>query len=78
MINVSLKLKEEPGALGLVLYVLVIVGVLILNLAIGFGICAGCTYLACMFFGFNWSIEFAAGCFFIMVMLWWFVTSGRN
>lgn len=72
MIKVSLKLKEEPGALGLVLYVLGIVGVLILNLAIGFGICALCTYVACMCFGFNWDIVFAFGVFCLMVMLWWF------
>lgn len=58
--------------------VLIIIGVLLLNLAIGFGICTLCTYLACMFFGFNWSIEFAAGCFFIMVMIWWFMTSSRS
>ena len=67
--------KEEPN---IVAVVLIFIGVLLLNLAIGFGICVGCTYLACIFFGFNWSIEFAAGCFFIMVMIWWFVTSGRG
>lgn len=75
MISLDFKFKDDPN---IVAVVLIFIGVLLLNLAIGFGICAGCTYLACMFFGFNWSIEFAAGCFFIMVMIWWFVTSGRS
>lgn len=75
MINLNLKFQEKPSSWKIVgLFILM----LIVNLAIGFGICVGCTYLACMFFGFNWSIEFAAGCFFIMVMIWWFVTSGRS
>ena len=75
MISLNLKCQEKLSSWKIVgLFILM----LIVNLAIGFGICAGCTYLACMFFGFNWSIEFAAGCFFIMVMIWWFVTSGSN
>lgn len=75
MINLNLKFQEKPSSWKIVgLFILM----LIVNLAIGFGICVGCTYLACMFFGFNWSIEFAAGCFFIMVMIWWFVASGRS
>ena len=75
MISLNLKYQEKPNSWKIVgLFILM----LIVNLAIGFGICAGCTYLACMFFGFNWSIEFAAGCFFIMVMLWWFTTDGRS
>lgn len=51
---------------------------LIVQWAIGFGLCVLCTNLACMFFGFNWSIEFAAGCFFLMIMLWWFTWHGNN
>ena len=75
MINLNLKFQEKPSSWKIVgLFILM----LIVNLAIGFGICVGCTYLACMFFEFNWSIEFAAGCFFIMVMIWWFVASGRS
>lgn len=75
MISLNLKCQEKLSSWKIVgLFILM----LIVNLAIGFGICAGCTYLACMFFGFNWSIEFAAGCFFIMVMIWWFVASGRS
>lgn len=75
MISLNLRCQEKLSSWKIVgLFILM----LIVNLAIGFGICAGCTYLACMFFGFNWSIEFAAGCFFIMVMIWWFVASGRS
>ncbi len=76
---ISFKInKEAEDALDAVIVVLLCILVIVVNLAIGFGVCAGCTYLACMFFGFNWSIEFAAGCFFIMVMIWWFTTSGRS
>ena len=75
VISLNLKCQEKLSTWKIVgLFILM----LIVNLAIGFGICAGCTYLACMFFGFNWSIDFAAGCFFIMVMIWWFVTNGRS
>lgn len=75
MINLNLKFQEKPSSWKIVgLFILM----LIVNLAIGFGVCAGCTYLACMFFGFNWSIEFAAGCFFIMVMIWWFTADSRS
>lgn len=77
MISFKIK-KEADNALGAVVLVLLCILAIAVNFAIGFGICAGCTYLACMFFGFNWSIDFAAGCFFIMVMIWWFVTSGRS
>ena len=75
MINLNLKFQEKPSSWKIVgLFILM----LIVNLAIGFGVCAGCTYLACMFFGFNWSIEFAAGCFFIMIMIWWFTADSRS
>ena len=75
MINLNLKFQEKPSSWKIVgLFILM----LIVNLALGFGVCAGCTYLACMFFGFNWSIEFAAGCFFIMVMIWWFTADSRS
>ena len=59
MISLDFKFKDEPN---IVAVVLIFIGVLLLNLAIGF----------------DWSIDFAAGCFFIMVMIWWFVTSGRS
>lgn len=75
MINIKLKLQEQPKAWVAALIVIV---VLVINLVLGFGICVGCTYLACVFFGFNWSIEFAAGCFFLMIMLWWFTTDSRS
>lgn len=75
MISLNLNYQEKLSSWKIVgLFLLM----LIVNLAIGFGVCAGCTYLACMFFGFNWSIEFAAGCFFIMVMVWWFTTDSRS
>lgn len=77
MINFKIN-KEADNALDVVVVVLLFILAIAVDFAIGFGICAGCTYLACMFFGFNWSIEFAAGCFFIMVMIWWFTTSGRS
>ena len=77
MISFNIK-KEADNALGAVAVVLLCILAIVVNFAIGFGICTLCTYLACMFFGFNWSIEFAAGCFFIMVMIWWFVISGRS
>lgn len=77
MISFNIK-KEADNALGAVTLVLLCILAIAVNFAIGFGICALCTYFACMFFGFNWSIEFAAGCFFIMVMILWFVTSGRG
>ena len=70
--------KEADDALDAVIVVLLCILAIVVNFAIGFGVCTLCTYLSCMFFGFNWSIEFAAGCFFIMVMIWWFVTSGRS
>ena len=58
------------------LIVLVAIAVILLNLAIGFGITCLCTWLACMCFGFNWTVQFAAGIFFIMIILWWFVSMG--
>lgn len=63
------------------LIVLVVIAVILLNFAIGFGITCLCTWLACMCFGFNWTVQFAAGIFFMMIILWWFVsmgTSGNN
>lgn len=71
MIKLNLKFQEKPNVVGVVLLFIL---TLVVNLAIGFGVCAGCTYLACMFFGLNWSVEFAAGVFFVMVMLWWFLS----
>ena len=67
--------REDVNIVGVVLAVLLL---LVLYLAIGFGICVACTYLACMFFGFNWSMEFAAGVYFIMIMLGWFTCVGSN
>ena len=60
------------------LIVLVVIAVVLLNLAIGFGITCLCTWLACMCFGFNWTVQFAAGIFFIMIILWWFVSMGTS
>ena len=77
MINFKIK-KEADNALTAVIVVLLCILAIAVNFAIGFGICTLCTYFACMFFGFNWSVDFAAGCFFIMVMIWWFVTNGRS
>ena len=75
MIKLKLNLQEKPNSWKIVaLFILM----LIVNLAIGFGLCALCTYIACMCFGFNWSIQFAAGVFFLMVMLWWFVSDGSD
>lgn len=69
MIKLKLQLSEKMEK-HIYLYLILL---LIAFLIIGFGLCALCTYVACMCFGFNWSIQFAAGVFFLMVMLWWFV-----
>lgn len=75
MISFDFKFDRPPGVLALVL---LFVGIALLNLAIGFGITCLCTWLACMCFGFNWTIQFAAGIFFMMVILWWFVSAGNT
>ena len=50
MISFNIK-KEADNALGAVALVLLCILAIAVNFAIGFGICALCTYFACMFFG---------------------------